>query len=697
MRKFSRFIAYHAKAILIIALILLVPSVIGYANTRINYDILSYLPSNLDSMKGQSILEDVYQDASIGIVVVDGMEAQDIVKLKEKINKVDGVDTSLGIDDVLDTSVPSDILPDEIRTQLYNGDSTMFIIKFSGGTADDSTMDAIDKVRSIMNKQCFLSGMSSIVRDTKEIAEGEAPFYVLVAVLISLAILFISMESTAVPVIFMLAIGIGIIYNLGSNIFLGQISYITKALAAVLQLGVTMDYSIFLMHRYDEELKSTENRKDAIANAIQATMVSITGSSLTTVAGFLALCTMVLALGKDIGLVMAKGVILGVICSITVLPSFILIFDKLIHRFKHRTILPDFKNAPKIVTRFPRLFVLLFFIILIPAVIGNNNVNVYYNLTESLPKDMDSIVALNKMKKEFNMTTTHFILVDDSIEPYRTEKMVKDLEGLDGMTSVIAYDKFIGPVIPEDFLPDDVKDIFKQGGYNLIIANSSYKAATDEENNQIDKMNKIIKSYDKNGKIAGEGALTKDLVEIADVDFKNVSIVSILAIFIIILLIFKSITIPIILVSVIELAIFINMGIPYYTGTVIPFIASIVIGTIQLGATVDYAILMTSRFKEELENGHDKKEAVKIAVLTSTKSIVTSGLTFFGATAAVALVSDMELISSLCVLISRGAIISMLVIIFILPSFLLVFEGVIRRTTIGWPKKKEVAQDANRA
>lgn len=686
MKKFAEFISDNAKKIFIVALLLLIPSVIGYLKTGINYDILSYLPQNLDSTKGEKILDDVYSDASIGIVIVDGMEQKDIKKVKAKINQIDGVIGAYGADNVLDSSIPKDILPDDIQNQLYNGDSTMFIIKFKGAMASQSTMNAIEEARNVMNKQCYLSGMSAILKDTKDLADKEAPFYVIMSVIISLVMLFILLESTAVPIIFMLSIGIGIIYNLGTNIFFGEISYITKALAAVLQLGVTMDYSIFLMHRYDEELQVQKTKERAMASAIQATIISISASSLTTIAGFAALCAMDLTLGKDIGLVMAKGVILGVICSVTVLPAFILICDKPIHKFKHRNLIPKFNKLSCVVTNHSKTIITLFILILIPFAWAQNNTSVYYNLDESLPKDMKSIVALNKMKDEFNMMTTHFIIVDDKLDSYQIKQMGEEMKKVQGITTIISYNDFIGPMIPEDFVPEEIREIFKQGGYNLILANSSYKAAKDEENEQIDKLIKIVKKYDKNAMVSGEGPLTKDLIDISNIDFKNVSIVSIFAIFLIILIVFRSISIPVILVSAIEFAIFVNMGIPYFTGSTIPFIASIVIGTIQLGATVDYAILLTSRFQEELKKGIDKKEAMRIAVQGSAKSIVTSGLTFFGATGGVAIVSDMSLIRSLCFLISRGAIISMIAILLILPSLLLVFEGVINKTSIGWRK-----------
>ncbi|WP_416377967.1 efflux RND transporter permease subunit [Clostridium paraputrificum] len=688
MNRISKFIADHAKSVIVVSLLLLIPSVIGFINTRVNYDLLSYLPQNLDSTKGEDILDKTYSDASIGIVIVEGMENKDINILKDKIEEVDGVTTTLGLTDVLDESIPKDILPDEIKNQLYNEDSTMFVIKFDGAPGSDSTINGISKVKKILNKQCFLSGMSAIMEDTKELAEHEAPFYVLIAVALSIVVLLISMESTVVPIIFLVSIGIGIVYNLGTNLFLGEISYITKALAAVLQLGVTMDYSIFLMHRYDEERGKWSTKEEAMTQAIKATMTSISGSSLTTIAGFLALCTMDLALGKDIGLVMAKGVVIGVICAITILPSFVLVFDKAIHKFKHKTIIPEFKKVSTLVTKHYKAFIVAFLVIMLPAFFGQANAKVYYNLDETLKPDMSSIVALNKMKDNFNMTSTHFIIVKDDIKSYKMKEMTDRIENLEGVTTVLSYDKFIGPNVPEDFIPRDIKEIFKQGGYNLLLVNSEYKSASDELNNQILEMTDIVKSYDKDAMVTGEGALTKDLTTIADQDFKNVSVASIAAIFVIILIVFKSVSIPVLLVSAIEFAIFINMGIPYYTGTVIPFVASIVIGTIQLGATVDYAILLTSRFREEIRNGYEKKEAMRIAVQESAKSIVTSGLTFFGATGGVALVSDMALIKSLCFLMARGAIISMIVIIFVLPALLLVSEGIINKTTKGWKINK---------
>lgn len=684
MNKFGKWISNHTKIVLILTVILIVPAILGIINTRINYDILSYLPQNLDSTKGQKVLDDVYSDAATSMLIIEGMKDKDVVELKDKIKNVKGVENAIWVDNALDISVPKDMLPDAVKNQLFNGDATMVIIKYNDSSASESTLNAIGEIKSMTNKQCFLSGMSAILKDTKDLADKETPFYVILAVIISLIVLLISMESTFVPIIFLVSIGIGILFNLGTNIIFGEISYITKALAAVLQLGVTMDYSIFLMHRYEEELTRFENKKDAMSEAISTTMLSISGSSLTTIAGFLALCAMDLTLGKDIGIVMAKGVVLGVICSVTVLPALILTFDKLIHRYKHRTIIPNFDKLSKIVTTHYKIFIGVFLVLLVPAIFGSRNAKVYYNLDETLPKDMPSIVATNKLKDKFNMMTTHFILVNDDVKPYKIKEMTNKIEDIKGITSVISYDKLIGPAIPEEFIPKDIREIFKKGGYNLILANSEYKAAKDEENEQIDEIISLVKGYDKNALVAGEGPLTKDLITTSDRDFKMVSVYSIIAIFLIILIVFKSISIPILLVAAIEFAIFINMGIPYYTGNEIPFVASIVIGTIQLGATVDYAILMTSRFREEIRKGHTKQESILIAVKGSAKSIVTSGLTFFGATGAVAMVSDMALIRSLCFLISRGALISMAVILLILPSFLLVSEGLINKTSIKW-------------
>lgn len=697
MKKFGRFIAEKRVLVLIIAIFLLIPATFGMVMTKINYDVLTYLPKDLDSMKGQTLLDETFSSAATSFLIIDDMESKDIVKIKNKISTIDGVEKVLWVDDLVDITVPKEIYPDEVKNFFYSGNSTMVVIKFKEGGASERTQTAIGNIKKEMNKQCFLSGVSAIVKDTKDLADKQTPLYVLLAVVLSTIVLALTMESVLIPFIFLASIGFAILYNFGTNIFFGEISYVTKALAAVLQLGVTMDYSIFLLHRYEEEKSKYDDRNEAMSEAIANTIKAISGSSLTTIAGFLALIVMKLALGKDIGLVMAKGVFLGVISTVTILPAFILFFDKPIHKFKHKTILPEFNKVADLVTRKYKLFVVIFVIAFIPAIYGSNNAEVYYNLDESLPRDMESIVATNKLKDKFNMMTTHMIIVKDDIPSYKKKEMVDRIEKVDGIEKVVSYDKFVGGGVPESFIPEDMKSSVIKDGYNLIIANSKYKAAQDAENKQIEEVVGIVKEYDKDGMVAGEGPLTKDLIEISDIDFKNVNYASILAIFAIILFVFKSISLPVILVLAIELAIFVNLGIPYYTGNTIPFISSIVIGTIQLGATVDYAILLTSRFEEEIQNGHGRIEAMRIAVQGSAKSIVTSALTFFAATAGVAIVSDMELIKSLCVLMARGALISMVVIIFILPSILIVSEKLIAHTTKGWRKNAVSTNDNNSA
>lgn len=688
MKKFGAFISKHRNIVLIVAILLSILSVFGMINTKINYDVLTYLPQDLDSMKGQNILDDTFASASLSMLIMDDAEPKEVSRIKEKVQTIDGVESVLWIDDVLDISIPKEILPEDVRGALYSKDSTMMVIKYKEGSSSEVTQKAITDIRKVMDEKSFLSGLSAIVKDTKDLSDKQTPIYVLIAVVLSTIVLALTMESVIIPFIFLASIGFAILYNFGSNILLGEVSYITKALAAVLQLGVTMDYSIFLLHRYEEEKLKIEDKEEAMAEAIANTIAAISGSSLTTIAGFLALCAMELALGKDIGIVMAKGVLLGVICTVTILPALVLYFDKAIHRFNHKTILPEFTKVADYVTNHYKFIVVIFVIAFIPAIYGANNAKVYYNLDESLPKDMESVVALNKLKEDYNMTTTHMIVVKDDLPQYKKKEMADRIEKVEGIEKVLSYDKLIGGSIPESFVPEDIKANFKKDGYNLIVANSIYKAAQDEENAQVDEIINIAKEYDGNAMVSGEGPLTKDLIRIAESDFKRVNVVSIAAIFAIIFGVFLSFSLPLILVLSIELAIFINLGIPYYTGTALPFISNIVIGTIQLGATVDYAILLTSRFKEEIGNGYDKIEAMKISVQGSAKSIVTSALTFFAATAGVALISDMELIKSLCFLMARGAIISMVVIIFILPSILIVSEKFIGFTTKGWKQNK---------
>lgn len=681
MNKVSKAIAQSRMLILVIAFLLLIPSVLGYLKTDVNYDILGYLPDELDTRIAQSILKDDFDCGSLGMLIVENMENKDVSKLKEEVKKVEGVNDVIWIDDAIDLSVPKEILPEDIRDIFYSENSTLMIIKFAGTDASTETEKALSDVRKIAGKQAFLSGVAGVIKDTKDLANKETPIYVLIAVILSIIILSITMESYVIPIVFLSSIGIAIIYNMGSNVIFENISYVTKALSAVLQLGVTMDYSIFLLHRYDEERESRENKVEAMANAIEATIESVVGSALTTVAGFLALCVMDLALGKDIGLVMAKGVVIGVICTITILPALVLTFDKVIHKYKHKNILPTFQKSSSFIIKHHKVIVLISLLILIPAAIGKEKVSVYYNLDESLPDNLPSIVANDKLKNEFNMVSTNIILVSDDLDRYKVKEMVKELNNVDGVTMAAALESVLGSRIPENFLPNELLEQVKKGGYEGIIVNSKYKSATNEVAVQLDEINEIVKKYDPEGLVGGEAPLTNDLVTIADSDFKKVSIFSIVAIFLIIMVIFKSISVPVLLVLAIELAIFINLGIPYYTGTTIPFISSIVIGTIQLGATVDYAILLTSRFKEELSNTNDKKEAMIKALQSSSRSIITSALTFFGATAGVGIISELEMISSLCVLMARGAIISMLVILFVLPGVLLMFEGIIVKTS----------------
>ena len=689
MKKISQLIAKNRVLILIIAIILLIPSAIGYFNTKVNYDILSYLPNDLETREAQKILKDEFDCGSLAMLIVEGMDNKGVAKLKEKVEVVDGVSEVIWINDALDISVPKEILPDLVKNIFFSDNSTMMIVKLRDTDASESTEKAIEEIRKITGKQAFLSGVAGVIKDTKDLADKETPIYVLIAVILSIIVLSLTMESFIIPIIFMLSIGVAIIYNMGTNIVFGNISYITKALSAVLQLGVTMDYSIFLLHRYDEERKNQLNKIDAMSVAIEKTISSITGSSLTTIAGFLALCIMDLALGKDIGLVMAKGVLFGVICTVTVLPSMILVFDKLIHKYQHKVLLPKFEKSSEFIIKHHKVLVAIGAIILIPAIIGNNNTKVYYNLDESLPKDLLSIVANDKLKTEYNMMSTNIILVRDDLEGYKINQMIEELKNIDGVTSVVGLEDILGARIPESFIPKELLKKIKNRGYEEIMLNSEYKSASDEVAVQLKEINKVVKKYDKEGLVGGEAPLTEDLITIADNDFKKVNTASILAIFIIILFVFKSISVPILLVLAIELAIFINLGIPYYTGSVIPFVSSIVIGTIQLGATVDYAILLTSRFQEELALTNDKVKAMTIALKTSSRSIVTSALTFFAATAGVGIISDIEMISSLCILMSRGAIISMFVILFVLPGILLLCEKLIIKTSKSFVKSTE--------
>lgn len=690
MIKFGKAVVKSRIVILISSVLLLIPALLGYISTRINYDVLTYLPEEIETMQGQEIMIEDFGTGAFSMCIVDGMELKDVAELKAKIEEVDHVEKVLWYDSIMDISVPQSMLPDKVY-EVFNSDTgTMMAIFFDEGTSADSTMDAITQIRKLAGKQCFVSGMSAIVTDTKALSERETPIYVLIAVLLSTLVLAVTMESIVIPVLFLLSIGMAIVYNLGSNVIFGEISYITKALAAVLQLGVTMDYSIFLMHSYEEQQAVCEgDKKRAMAHAISQTFSSVIGSSVTTVAGFIALCFMSFTLGMDIGVVMAKGVILGVLTCVTILPSMILACDKLIEKTKHRPLLPNIDRISKKVTKHYGVYVALFLIFLVPAIYGNSHAGVYYNLDETLPKNLPCIVANEKLKKDYDMNTTHILLVDSSVPSVEAGRMLKEIENVDGVKWALGLDSLVGPAFPQSMLPDSLTETLKNDKYQMVLINSVYKVASDEVNKQVDDINQILDRYDEGAMLVGEAPLTKDLIDITDKDFRTVSVVSIGIIFVIILILFRSISLPVILVGVIEFAIFVNMGIPYYTGTTLPFVASIVIGTIQLGATVDYAILMTTRYKRERSMGAGKYDAITVAHQASAQSIIVSALSFFAATVGVGLYSNIDMISSLCILMARGAIISMAVVVFVLPSMFMVFDRVIVRTSSGFLPKKE--------
>lgn len=684
MNKFGEFIAKHRKLVLLIATLLILPALYGHVMTKINYDILTYLPKDVKSVQGQEIQNDIFNSKASGMLIVEDMEVNEILKLKEEVEKVDGVESTVWVDDILDPSIPEDMLPETIKDVFYSDNSSLIMVNFDGDSSSPETQEAIEDLRKVMDKRAFLSGMSAILKDTRDLAGGQTNKYIFLAVALATLILALTLESTVIPFIILISIGYAVVYNAGTNIFFGEISYITNSLAAVLQLGVTLDYSIFLIHRYEEELRKTNVKEDAMSIAIAKTASSIIGSSLTTIAGFLALAAMKLGIGKDIGLVMAKGVLFGVVSVLTVLPSLILVFDKIIKRFQHKTLLPEFNHLSKFVTKHYKGLVVLGILIFIPAFIGDKYNDIYYNMDESLPDDMESVIATKKLKDDFNMLTTHMVILSEDTLDSDIHDMILEIEELDGIESAMSYQKLIGPMVPEDFLPDKVNNIFNKDGYKRIIVNSSYKSATDEQNDQIDNMYKIIEKYDDSALITGEGALTKDLIKIADIDFDRVNTLSNLAVFIIIMFVFKSISIPVILITIIGLAIMINMSLPFYLNKSIPFISSIVVGSIQLGATVDYAILMTTRFREEINNGIEKFEAMEITIRESAKSITISGLAFFASTIGVSLISDIEITKSLSGMIAKGALISTVVILLVLPGVLLSLESLISKTSKGW-------------
>lgn len=692
MKKFGKVVVKLRIPILVLSFLLLIPSVLGYFNTRVNYDILYYLPSDIDTMQGQDILLDDFGKGAYAMVIVDGMNKSNVSKLVKKVEGVDHVASVISYSGIVGDDVPSEILPDKFRSYFENEDSgaTLFAIFFDDTTSSDDTMKAIQEVRDVTDNQCYIAGMSAVVTDTKTMAEKETPFYVLVAVVLVCIVLAIFMDSFLVPVFFMLSIGMAIVYNLGSNYFLGEVSYITKALAAVLQLGVTLDYSIFLWHSYKEAKEETpDDHHEAMAVAIGNTLTSVVGSSITTVAGFIALCFMSFTLGLDLGVVMAKGVVLGVIGCVTILPSLILTFDKALEKTMHREIMPNFDKPARWIVNHSWIFLIIFVLLLGPAIYGYNNTKVYYDLSDTLPEKLNCSQANKLLADNFDGTNSiYMILADSNLSAEDSNAMMNEVNDLDGISFALSIDSALGGEIPTEMLPDSLVSELKGDEYQIMMVSTNYTIASDEINDQIDKVDAIAKKYDAKSMVIGEAPCTKDLITITDKDFKTVSAVSIVAIFFIIFFVLKSISLPVILVAAIEFAIFVNMGIPYYTGTTIPFISSVVIGTIQLGATVDYAILMTTRYKRERAAGNSKKEAISIALGTSIPSIIVSALGFFAATFGVGMIASVDMIASLCTLMARGAIISMFVVIFVLPSLFVLLDKVIIHTSLGFKPKK---------
>lgn len=690
MKRIAKFIAYHPKTITIIAVLLLIPAAIGYINTFVNYDILSYLPGDLDSVKGENELDETFNSASMSFLVIEDMPSKDVAALKEKIAKVDNVSSVIWVNDIADISIPQEIIPQAVKDIFYSKDGkcTMMLIQYKYKAVTDETMKAIEDVRGLLNSQCFLSGMGVIMKDTRDLADSQAPIFIAIAIAIALVVMTFCMESWVEPWVLLAALCMAVVYNMGTNLIFGQISYITQCIAAILQLGVTMDYSVFLIDRFEEEKPKYADKRDAMASAIQGAFLSLSGSSLTTIFGFLALCFMDLSLGKDIGLVMAKGVVFGVLTVTIVLPALVLQCDKIIHKYRHRSFIPKFDKLNNFVINHKKVWVAIFLVLFIPSYVMQSNVNVYYSMDRMLPDDIGCIAALNKMKEEFNMATSHFIIVDDSLDASDLVKMENEIKETAGVTNMVAYNSFVGSGIPDSMIPDELKSIAKSGGRQMILVNTSYVAATDECNEQLTKINNIVKKYDKNGYVTGEGAMYKDLIDITDHDFKLTSVLSILSIFILIAIIFKSISIPTILVMSIELAIFVNKAISFATGTTLSFIAPTIIGCVQLGATVDYAILLTTRFREEMRNGQNKLDAIKIAANASDRSIFQSALVFFGATFGVFLTCDIKIVKEVCLLLARGSLISAGVIVFMLTPLLLVLEGLIEKTTYDFLGKK---------
>ena len=693
--KFSNAVVKHRVLILIVTLAVMIPSVFGYIGTRVNYDMLNYLPKDMETVIGQDELMKDFGKGAFSLIILEDMPVRDVSVLKEKLEKVEHVDTVVWYDTLADLSIPMEILPDSIYNAFNTDKSTMMAVFFDSSTSADVTMDAIREIRKVAGTQCFVSGLSAMVTDLKDLCEHEEPIYVAIAVVLALVAMILLLDNWLIPVVFLASIGMMIMLNLGSNILLGEISYITKALSAVLQLAVTMDYSIFLWHSYNEaktkmkavtgDMDDKEMSRKAMAEAIHNTLTSVVGSSITTIAGFVALCFMTFTMGRDLGIVMAKGVVLGVIGCVTVLPSMILILDKPLSKMMHRSIIPNMdKFSDFVIKRFP-VFLIIFVIITVPAYIGYNKTNneVYYDMADSLPQDLDYAIANSKLKDDFNVASTHMVLADAKLSGKSTRAMMKEMENVSGIKYVLGLDTLIGAGVPEEILPDSIKSILESDNWKLILVNSEYRIASDAVNDQVDELNRILKKYDSKGMLIGEAPCMKDMIETTDRDFKVVNLISIIAIFIIIALVEKSISLPIILIAIIEAAIFINLGLPHYLGDSLPFIAPICISTIQLGATVDYAILMTTRYKKERTDGYSKAEAIKIALSTSIPSIIVSGMGLFSATFGVAVYSDIDMISSMCILLARGAIISVVMVVLTLPAALMLFDKLIIKTTHG--------------
>jgi predicted RND superfamily exporter protein len=696
MIKFGRWVAKHRILILVLAVLLLIPSIIGMVKTRINYDMLTYLPDDMDTIIGQNILLDEFGKGAFSIVVVEGMEPKDISAMKAQVEQIDHVESVIWYDTLMDVTVPMELLPEKYYDAFNRDDETLMAIFFDSSTSSDETIEAITNVRNTVGENCFVTGMSALVTDLKDLCEKEEPIYVGIAVILAIAVMMIFMDSWIIPFLFLASMGAAIIWNLGSNIFLGEISYLTKALSAVLQLAVTMDYSIFLWHSYSEQRRTFDGSKEeAMARAIAATVTSAVGSAVTTIAGFLALCFMSFTLGKDLGIVMAKGVALGVIGCITTLPALILTFDKVIEKTKHKSLLPKGDKLAKFVVKYYPAFIALFLIILVPAINGYNKTETYYDLGESLPQDMEYVIANTKLRNDFDMGSTHMLLVDANMSRKDMKNMMAEMDNVDGVKATLGLSSVVGSLVPEEILPDSISGILKSDKYEILMISSEYKVASDAVNQQVTELNDILKKYDPNGMLIGEAPCTKDLIEVTDHDFKVVNWISIAAIFVIIAVIFKSASVPVLLVAVIEFAIFINLGLPYYTNTSLPFVAPICISTIQLGATVDYAILMTTRYRKERSSGAEKKEAITIALSSSIPSVVVSALGFFGATFGVAVYSEIDMISSMCSLMARGAIISMLAVIFVLPSLLMLLDKIVCTTSAGFKPKNGKLSEAH--